>query len=46
MTDMGMLKQKHRIKLLTKTKVIKNRLLPKTKSYIKFYYCKNIMTDI
>lgn len=36
MIDMGMLKQKHRIKLLTKIKVIKNRLLPKTKSYIKF----------
>lgn len=46
MTDMGMLNQKHRIKLLTETKVIKDRLLPKTKSYIKFYYCRNIMTDI
>ena len=46
MTDMGMLNQKHRIKLLTETKIIKNRLLPKTKNYIKYYYSRNIMTDI
>ena len=37
MTDMGMLNQKYRIKLLTENIVIKNRLLPKTKSYINYY---------